>query len=58
MYDESQSQNRLRAGDVVKLGLNDFKRIARHDSILDIFQDFENNPDYNNMLWAVLNKNI
>ena len=56
MYENSQPENRLRTGDVVKLDLDDFQSIARHNSILDIFKDFKNNHDYNNMLWAVLNK--
>ncbi len=58
MYDNSEPKNnRLRTGDVVKLDFNDFQSISRHNSILDVFKDFKKNYDYNNMLWAVLNKN-
>ena len=46
----------LRTGDIVKLELCDFKEIVRDNAILKLFKSYENNPQYNQKLWAVLNK--
>ena len=56
MYDDLAS-NQLRTGDIVELVFSDFKKIVRHNSLLSLFKDFEDNPDYPKNLWAILNKN-
>ena len=55
MYETSNSCN-LRTGDVVLLELDDIKKIARHESVLDLFRHFDKTPEYYPKLWAILNK--
>ena len=56
MYDDLAS-NQLRTGDIVELVFSDFEKIVRHNSLLSLFKDFEDNLDYPKNLWAILNKN-
>ena len=56
MYDSLDSSVGLRTGDIIKLNYEDFRKIARHDSLLRLFQDFENNPEYSQKFWVILNK--
>ena len=56
MYEKDPSSDTLRTGDVVNLSLDDFKKIARHESMHMLFKDFEKNQDYSAKLWAILNK--
>ena len=56
MYEETPDSKKLRSGDVVRLRIDDFKKIARHDSMINLFSDFKDNPDYPENFWAILNK--
>ncbi len=55
MYREFGSDDLL-AGDVIKLKLEDFKRLAKHKSILAIFREFYKTPTFKHGHWAILNK--
>ncbi len=55
MY-EKPATGHLRTGDVVRLELNDIEKIARHESVLELFRHFDENPEYSPKLWAILNK--
>ena len=55
MY-ESVDQMKLRTGDVIRLELEEIKSIVRHESVLSLFENYDQNGDYDSKLWAVLNK--
>ncbi len=55
MYDEA-CENNLRTGDVIELRVADFEKICRHDSMLNLLKEYEQNPDYPKSFWAVLNQ--
>ena len=46
----------LKTGDVVSLGIDDFKKIVRHESIIDLFKQYSDDSKYKHCLWSVLNK--
>ncbi len=54
MYPEKSFS--LKTGDVVLLKIDDFKNIVKHDSILDLFKQYNNDLKYKHCLWAILNK--
>lgn len=55
MYAETQS-DLLRTGDIIKLDLDDFKTIVRHESILPLLKQFNDEPAYVSKYWALLNQ--
>ena len=46
----------LLMSDVVSLELKDFKKIARHESLISLFKQYDGDQQYSSQLWAVLNK--
>lgn len=55
MYESSLPPN-LRTGDVVRLKLEDFQKIVRHEPILAVFKQFAEIETYSECLWAILNQ--
>lgn len=54
MYD--MKGGTLKTGDIIRLTPSDFQRIARHQSILQVLNQFSTDSKYSENLWAVLNK--
>lgn len=52
----SNGNHHLKTGDVVSLQLKDFKKIARHESMIGLFKQYEEDEQYSRRLWTVLNK--
>lgn len=46
----------LKTGDIIKLTSADFQRIVKHQSILQVLNQFSADDKYTGNLWAVLNK--
>ena len=55
MYSNDEDPH-LRTGDVVVLELEDFKKIARHESMISLFEQYDKDPHYQRHFWAILNK--
>ncbi len=55
MYSDGKD-GMLRTGDVIELGTEDIKKIARHSAIYDLFKAYSKDSNYSHELWSVLNK--
>lgn len=55
MYQEPSGRD-LHTGDIVRLSIEDFKKILRYESMERVLEQYLKDPNYSTGLWAILNQ--